>query len=349
MYGLLSAGLLVGDIIVRPVPKNIMEVDTFAGVESVGYYTGGDALNVATGFAKLGGKAKLVGVIGDDILGRLIVGGCGSAGIDISDVVINDKIPTSTSIVLCEQDGERHFVYSGEANNSLTHDMVSDEAIASCKIVYVGSSMALKGLDGDGLEALFKRAKGQGKITAFDATHDSDGLWLKKIEKALRYTDIFIPSYDEAKMITGETEPEKMAERMAEYFSGGQRDADTAPYKIFGVKLGSRGCYLKGFGRTRLSPTTTDDCKGRCDREDIYIPAFKTDAVDTTGAGDSFMAGFLTEYLRGGTLRECGLFASAVAKFCVESIGATTGIPDRETVLNFLKPQVTALPYQNTQ
>jgi len=306
MFNVLCVGLMVGDIIVSPVSKNIMEIDT-CPINQIGYFTGGDALNTAVALSRLGKKVKAVGVVGNDVMGKLIIKNAGRENVDMSGVVIGGT-PTATSIVLAEQTGERHFAFLHGANELLMEDMVSDQDIQASQMIYVGSAMALKSLDGDGLARLFERAKGMGKITAFDCTYDKDGLWLQKIKKALQFADIFIPSYEEAVAITGKVDTSEMARFFSNY-----------GLRVFGVKLGAKGSYLTDF------------------ENEYRIGAFPADqVVDTTGAGDCYMAGFLAAYPESRDAGEAGVFASAAAKFCVEALGATSRIPSFETVKAYI-------------
>ena len=318
MFDVLSVGLIAGDIIVSPVDKEAVQIDAGLPIENVKYFCGGDALNAAFALNKLGMKAALAGVVGDDVFEPIVKHAAADCGADISRVRVVKGICTSTSIILCEENGERHFfAYSPTANNLFTADMIDDESIKNCELLYVGSTMALKGLDGAGLKDLFARAKKFGKTTAFDCTNDAEGLWLKKIEAALPYTDIFLPSLEEAEQVTGKKDVREMARFMAGY-----------GLKIFGVKLGTEGAFLTDF------------------KEEHFIKCFQAKAVDTTGAGDCFCAGFMTAYLRGLDLYSCGVFASGVSRFCVEAFGATTNIPAKETVLAFIEQQIAGGVYQ---
>lgn len=305
MFDVLCVGLLVGDIIVSPVSKNIMEIDT-CPIQRIGYFTGGDALNAAVALSRLSKKVKAVGVVGDDVMGHLIMENACREGVDMSGVIMGGA-PTSTSIVLSENNGERHFAFLHGANELLAEHMILDQDLQASQIIYVGSAMALKSLDGNGLARLLERAKGMGKLTAFDCTFDKDGLWLHKIKKALRFTDIFIPSYEEAAAITGKTDPPEMAR----FFSG-------YGLRVFGVKLGAAGSYLTDFVN------------------DFHISAFPANVTDTTGAGDCYMAGFLAAYPESRDAGEAGVFASAAAKFCVEAMGAASNIPSFETVRKYV-------------
>ena len=302
----LSAGLIVSDIIVHPVDAGIFDMDTQV-LENITFASGGDALNVATNLARLGIDTGLAGVIGDDAAGNHILSTLQSAGVNCENIIKSDKNQTSTCVVLCEKSGERHFLYYGKSNDELKQSMIPDEVFSQIKILNVGSAMALSGLDGDGLAELFRRAKKYGVTTTFDATHDNQGKWLEKIEKALEYTDVFIPSYGEAKMITGLDKPEDMAGFMKKY-----------NLKIFGVKLGSQGCYITDF------------------KESQIVPVFACDnVVDTTGAGDAFMSGFICGLLKGFGYIDCARLGSAVSNFCIQHFGATGYLPDYEGLKKF--------------
>ena len=120
----------------------------------------------------------------------------------------------------------------------------------------------------------------------------------------------FIPSLEEAVMLSGKEEPEAIADVFL-----------AMGVKIAVIKLGKQGCFIK-------------DLNG----EKHWIPTYsKIKAVDTTGAGDSFVAGFLTGLTKGWSLYECGKFANAVGTHCVMATGASTGIKSFEETVEFMK------------
>jgi ribokinase len=140
-----------------------------------------------------------------------------------------------------------------------------------------------------------------------DYTLDS-AYWQQLLEPMLRETDIFLPSYDEAAQLTGQKE------------LSGIRDA-LAPYglQILAIKLGKMGCYVTDF-------------KG-----EWKIPAFdEFKPIDTTGAGDSFVGGFITGLAAGWPPNAAAIFANVVAGFNVTKVGATGGIPDFNTAYSYV-------------
>ncbi|MDO8686113.1 MAG: PfkB family carbohydrate kinase, partial [Clostridiales bacterium] len=218
-------------------------------------------------------------------------------------------LSTSTSIVMLDKSGERHFAYYGMANDSLCVKDINEDLLKNSKIVHFGSAMALAGLDGNGITELFKKAKVYGAITSMDVTWDSTGKWLEKIEDALYCTDIFMPSYYEAKMISGCETPKEMRKFFKKY--GIQKLV---------IKLGVDGCYITDF---------TDE---------YFIETFKNiKVVDTTGAGDAFVSGFLTGMIKGWDIYRSGLFGNATASLCVAELGATTGTKIIGEVIGFIK------------
>jgi sugar/nucleoside kinase (ribokinase family) len=128
------------------------------------------------------------------------------------------------------------------------------------------------------------------------------------VEPALPHLDFFLPSVAEARKISGEEEPSRIA-----------AFALARGVKALGLKLGDEGCYLRSRD------------------VEVTIPPFQVVAQDATGAGDSWVAGFLTGILHGWDLAEVGRFANAVGAMCVTRIGATTGIGTIAETQDFMR------------
>ena len=311
---ILSAGLMVSDIIVSPIDAGVFSRDTVP-IRAPKFLPGGDALNVAINLGRLGADVGLCGMIGRDASGAFLVREAENACIDASHVVLSGEAGTATSIALCEPGGERHFAYYGESNYRFTPDCIGDALLQNTKILHIGSVMGLKAFHGDALCDLFRRAKEYGVVTSMDATYAPDGISFGKIEQALPYTDLFFPSLWEAAELTGRRDVREMRDFMAAY-----------GLRIFGVKLGKEGCYVTDFN------------------EECFLPAFACDTVvDTTGAGDAFMAGYLYGLLRNWGIRGCAVMGSALANFCIRDYGATANAPTLEQVRLFLEEQGIAI------
>lgn len=303
-FDVLSAGLLVYDIIVSPVSAGIFATDT-QKIDSISFSVGGDAMNVAVDCAKLGLKTALSGTVGRDAPGDYLIASARSHGIDCAGVAVSDKSATSCSVVLGEANGERHFAYYGKSNDSYDGSRITDEMLADTRLLYVGSSLGLPSLGDGTLAELFRRAKKAGCLTAMDATASSDGKWLAHIREALPCCDVFIPSYEEAVEITGQTDPDAIIAFLKSLGTG-----------VAGVKLGAQGVKV----------------------ENVACPAFRHDGiVGTTGAGDGFMAGFVCGTVKGFSLEERVLLGSAVASCVIRKPGATEGVESYEECLALME------------
>ncbi|PYG88006.1 sugar/nucleoside kinase (ribokinase family) [Ruminiclostridium sufflavum DSM 19573] len=308
----LCVGMMVCDIPLHPVPGNILKLDSWK-IDNPVPTTGGDALNVAIGLARLGLEVSLCGRIGQDINGEFIMDCAKKEGVEVSAVVRDTEYPTAASYILIDTLRERHFLASNKIFNRLAVEDIPQESIQEADIVYFGSALIMDLMDNGGIEKLFSKAHSLGKITAMDAAINSNGQkdYFNILNGALNKTDYFLPSYDEAKILTGEEQPERMAEKL--------RRPDM---KALVIKLGKRGCYV------------TDFIKGS------YISTIENMPVkDTTGAGDSFVAGFLCGISNGWDIYKSAAFGNTIASINVGAVGATAGIPDFKSALAFFEMQ----------
>lgn len=304
----LCVGQLAADILVRPVERVDFGVDT-KRVEGIDIKSGGDGLNVALGLARLGNRVGFCGKVGNDQLGDYLAGVIRGAGIDDQGLRRTDEATTCACLVLINRTGDRSFFYYGGANELFSPHDVDESLAVEAAIVHIGGTYLLPLLDGGGAAELFERARAAGKLTSMDVTWDVTGRWLSVIEPCLPHLSYFMPSIREAERIAGRGEPEAIAAFFEE------RGVGTTV-----IKLGDKGCYVKPRGKPGIS-----------------VHAFPARVVDTTGAGDSFVAGFLTGVLRQWDPRRCASFACAVAAMNIQHVGATGGIPSFDEALRFME------------
>ena len=295
---ILCLGITVADLLAKPVsempPKGILEV-----VDQMGLYVGGCASNAAVDLAQLGFRPVLNALVGEDGLGDYVLKTMAKAGADISAVGRTDRANTSATMVFCREDGERSFFHYSGANGLFDAGCVDEAALDACDILCVAGALLLPSFDGAPMAALLKRAKSMGKITVLDTAWNERSRWLEDIGPCLPYLDHFLPSYGEAARLSGKEEPSEIAA----FFRGlGARHVV--------VKLGEEGCYALGG-----------------EGVGTHIPAFTVDAMDTTGAGDAFVAGYVAGLDQGMDLLGCARLGNAVGAFCVVAVGATTGVP----------------------
>lgn len=300
----LCVGLMLVDILARPADVSIFTRDT-TWADDIRMCTGGDALNEAIVLSKLGIRTGLTGRMGGDGFGRFALDAAAGCGIDISGVRVLPEERTSVSIVLIDDQGDRHFLCSSGNIHHFCFEDVDLDLLGRSGIVNIGSLISMRSFDGEGAERLLFEARARGAITSADVsgTHRKLG----DLTGELKQLDFFMPSCDEAVEIAGHDDPDACADAFLKYV----RQAVV-------IKLGAKGCLIK----THL--------------ERLVLPGFPVRAVDTTGAGDNFVAGFLAGLSRGLTLRECGLLANAAGAIATTQVGATSAAVGIAGVAEFI-------------
>jgi len=305
---ILCLGQIVFDIIVQPIDEGIFERDT-TRVKCIDFSNGGDALNVAVVSRKLGNTVGFCGKVGADEKGTYLIQKMERYGLSTDGVIVTSAVPTSTAIALIQKNGARNFLFNGGATLTFAYEDIPKHVVKEADIIFVGGTYTMPLFDGEGAKKLFKEAKEMGKITAMDVTYDSSGQWMKTIEPCLEYLDYFMPSEEQARDITGTDSVEEMADILR------QKNV-----KNVLIKMGSQGVYVKNERVNRLFP-----------------PPYVDEVIDTTGAGDSFVAGFLTGINRGMNVEDSLELGQAVAARCICGLGATAGVEDIERTILYVQ------------
>ena len=288
---ILCVGIAVCDVLVKPVSEETLARDT-TRADFVRLLGGGDAFNAAGNMAALGAKVRLVSGVGRDELGDLLRGSLSRQGVEAR--LVEKDAPTSAAAVLIRPDGERSFVSFRGASHQLAEPDIPEAAFEGAGFMYVGSAFGLPGLDGEGMARLMARAKAAGLVTALDATNEMSQEHLEPFSHVLKNVDIFLPSLREARSLTGCDRPIDAA-RVFE---------SLGPQTVV-VKCGAQGCVALSEGKEYASP------------------GFPAEVVDTTGAGDAFVSGFLAAREKGYGLSDCLTYANAAGAVCVGKVGAS--------------------------
>jgi sugar/nucleoside kinase (ribokinase family) len=299
------AGLALVDIIGRPVNlTHPPKPGSLRLIDSVTLTTGGNVSNSGIDLVKMGFRIGAITRVGDDGLGQFIRQQYALHGMDTSGVIVDKKKQTSATIVAVEAGGERTFLHTrGCLTNFSVKDVLAHlDLIRRAKMLAFGYLGLLPECE-PGLARLFRTVK---KETGAAILLDTGGTPRRNdalLRAVLPWVDIFIPSYDEAVVLTGKKKPEDIVRFMHQAGARG----------IVGVKLGARGCFIASGDAT------------------AYIPALRVrKVVDATGAGDAFVAGFLAATLRGHDPFKAAYIANAVAASCVTAVGASTAIKPYE-------------------
>lgn len=303
-------GILVADVIAKPVDK-IPEAGLLERIGCIETYTGGCAMSAGIDMSKIGLKTAVLGKIGRDSFGDFLKKALIEYDVNVDGIAVDENVQTSASIVLSSTSGERSFLHCVGANGTFSAEDVNWDVIADSKIVFVAGTMLMDSFDGAPCAQVLKRAKEMGKITVLDTAWDSKGRWMDVLGPCLPFVDVFLPSIDEAKALSGKENLDDIADCFFDY-----------GVKQVAIKNGKHGCYLRESKHA----------------QPILLETYKSaPVVDTTGAGDSFCAGFITGLAKGLTFQECGAFANAVGTFCVGAKGATTGIRSYDEICAYMK------------
>lgn len=275
--------------------------------ESGSISAGGEGVNGSIASSKLGMKSALLCFLGNDQAGDLIRYELEKNGVDTGCIVYTGDKPTPVTTIFVAEDGNRKSI-TNSAHSYNFHPEQYTDVFTDTKAVVIGSLFRAPFNDPDVIKAVVAEAHSKG-ITIFADTKlpNFRKLTLDDIADSLSMIDYITPNEDEARYFTGEEEPEKMADVFIEK---GVRNVI--------IKLGGRGCLFRNREET------------------IFLPAFKVDVEDATGAGDNFMAGLVTELLRGSDIKKALTFASACGAICTTAVGAGTALRDREQVLKLL-------------
>jgi sugar/nucleoside kinase (ribokinase family) len=290
------AGTLVADLMVRPV-RSWPAKGGVAFVDTIEVKQGGAVANTGLALERLGVPVSACAAVGADDLGLIIKGKVGKWA-SHDEVRVLPTIPTTTTIVVVAEDGDRSFINAPGACEKffLTEHQIETQIARGSRAIHVGYAMILPAFDGKPLLRAMRRARELGSLTSLDVTYFESPRWPSLLE-LMPEIDVFCPSLPEASMITGEPTAERAA---AALVKAGVR-------KFAAVTDGPRGALVHLPGE-----------------KPEWIPPLPVKAVDTTGAGDAFVAGVLAAWYRNLPWQEAGrigIYASSLAVTSHERYG----------------------------
>lgn len=250
---------------------------------------------MAMGLARLGTPVAFAGKVGDDLWGRYCLADMAARGIDLARVARVPGLKTGITVSITHP-GDRALVTYLGAITSLTGADLPEAALRGHDHLHVSSFFFQDGLRPD-VPELFARARRLGLTTSLDTGFDPSQRWDGGLREALRETDLFFPNEVELAAVSGCQEPE-----------AGLRRLGAGPTRVV-AKLGEQGAM------TLDGPSL------------VRVPAYRVDAVDTTGAGDSFNAGFLHRWLEGAPLADCLRLGAACGALSTRALGGTAAQP----------------------
>lgn len=301
---ILVAGELNVDLVLQNY-HSFPAIGTEVLVDDVTLTLGSSSAICAAGLAKLGDSVTFVSKVGADSWGELCIDSLAQFGVDTSRVVRDPALKTGITVSISASHDRALVSYLGASTASQAADF-TDEAFRGFKHLHVSSFFLQKGLRPD-LKSMLARAHRKGLTTSLDPGFDPDEEWGRRdLRDVLNEVDVFLPNEVELEGVTGVKDREEAL-----------RSLDNGR-TLTVAKLGGDGCAALMNGETTKAP------------------AFRVQAVDTTGAGDSFNAGFLHAWLRKAPLRQSLLFAAACGALSTLASGGTGAQPTEKEALDFL-------------
>ena len=271
---------------------------------------GGDTSNCAISAARQGVKVAYLSAVGDDQFGKIAIDTWLTEGIDVSQVFVDPNSPTGIYFIDPAPEG-RNFTYyrAGSAASRMSSISSSQTILSRTAILHLSAiTQAISIAPNEpSFEAIDIVKKSGGRVS-YD-TNLRLNLWgleeaRRVINKTLTQADILLPSLDEAQILTGLDNKEDILNFYLQFEP-----------EILALKCGSEGAIVIFEGRKE------------------YIPALNVNAIDTSGAGDTFAGAFLAQIIQGESPFEAARFAVVASGISVQGYGAMAPIPNRKQVL----------------
>jgi ribokinase len=287
----------------------LFKVNAIAAAEEEGFIEaheeqcGGSAANASVGLARLGCKVGFIGKVGGDKEGNTLLEDFRKEGVDTGGIVCAKYGESGIVMGFVDREGQRALYIHSGVNDAIAFEEVNLEYVAQAKFLHLSSFVGEKSFLTQ--KRLLNTLPNNVKVS-FDpgALYAQKGY--RELASIIEKSYVMMPNAKELEQITGEADPQKGAAFLL-----------AKGVKVVAVKLGERGCFV------------TDG------EEQHAIEAFRTGAVDTTGAGDAFCAGFLYGLLNSKSLLECARTGNFVASRKITKIGARAGLPYKKD-LEFL-------------
>jgi sugar/nucleoside kinase (ribokinase family) len=296
------AGELNLDLILYGLPQELPTERELLG-NGFRVTLGSSSAILAHNLAALGSKVGFIGKVGNDAFGELALERLAESGVDISRVVRAKTTPSGVTVIL-PHGRERHILTYPGTISDLKYEDLDLEYLASARHFHMSSLFLHRGLL-ERIPELFQKMKGRGLSTSLDTNDDPDDRWNGVLLKILPHVDLLLPNEREVQKIARVNDPDQAI------------DAVAKKVPLLVVKRGDKGAVaVRGRDRSAAA-------------------AIRVDVVDTVGAGDSFDAGFLHEYVRGAVLARCVEYGNLAGAFSTTSCGGTEAFRNKSSLQRF--------------
>lgn len=311
----------IGEALIDFIPHEIgVPIDEVVSFKKM---PGGAPANVAAAVAKLGGESSFIGQVGEDHFGYYLRGTLAAIGVDVSHMQHTNQANTALAFVALKDDGEREFVFyrKPSADMLLSPEDVKGISFKPMDILHFCSVDLVEADVKYAHQEVIRKIKKAGGIVSFDpnvrkSLWDDLAAYQQTIQQFLPYSDLLKVSDDELAFITGLESEEAAIQYLLEQ-----------PISLLIVTRGKQGAtfYKKDL--------------------EVFVEGYEVNAIDTTGAGDSFVGAFLSRLskldkhisqLTKEQLMEIGKFAHATAAIVATKEGAIQALPSLSEVQSFM-------------
>lgn len=306
------------------------------GVGEAEMHAGGAIANTGLGMSYFGSEVTLMGKIGNDHFGTLIMNMIDQFPVN-NKIKVSEQCSTSYTIVLAPPGIDRIFVHCPSANDAFGYQDIDFEEVKAADLFHFGYPTIMKQMyeNPEELTAIYKKAKESGTKTSLDLaaiteTAEAAGAdWPGIFKAVLPYVDYLVPSVEElcflidrnryyewtkrangrdiTEIIDWETDVRPLADRLLDWGA-----------KTVLIKCGIQGMYLR---------TCADEACGGWSDVELFERSYKADKFcSATGAGDVSIAAFLTAVLEGYSPKRCLQLAAGAGACCVTAYDAISGL-----------------------
>ena len=298
------AGELNLDLILYGIPESPSHERELLA-DGVTLTLGSSSAIFAHNLSMMGARVGFITRVGADPLGRIALERLKQAGVDLKRVVHARGLTATGITVILPHVSTRHiFTYPGTMFEMMYRDL-DMKYLASARHFHMSSLFLHRGL-ADRIPELFRRMKNAGLTTSLDTNDDPEDTWNGALQETLEYVDVLLPNERESCKIADTEDPEEAISRLSQRVS------------LLVVKRGPGGAVAVAEGKL------------------VTAAPVEVDAVDPVGAGDSFDAGFLYQYLRGADLETCLAWANMAGAFSTTRPGGTEAFRNRAAWKKFV-------------
>jgi len=311
-------GACILDVLGRPV-EAIPPGQGSVRLTEIRATAAGTAAGPAVDLAKLGASVRVIGALGDDLIGDIVAAAMARHGVDTAGLVRKKEAQTSATILPIRPNGERPALHVPGVTRLFSRTDIDPEHIKDSRALLIGAPDALAGLTGEELADVARTARSHGALVAVDVLHPGRPQDLERLAPLLGQADWFLPNADQLLALTGRA---SLAGAMDDIVALGTRGV--------AVTLGADGCLVA----TRQDPAAM--ALPAMALAAMALPAIKVDVVDTTGCGDGFTAGMLAGLLLGTDPVDAAWLGVACGSLVATGLGSDAGIESLGQVLDFL-------------